>query len=331
MSDEFDKRPNHLQNEEFTLPITDRLTLLTGTIHPQLAKDVGTILETEVLEPIVIFPDRERRATVTHSLRRKDVFIIHPVSLPDPNAAFMELCIMIDTAKRRGADYVTAVIPYPGYTRGDRDEPPGTSITFRLLCDLLETAGVDRIVTGDLHAEQEKGFSRKPWDIVWASEVLIKPIRELGLQNICVVAPDLGAIKGARAWTKLLGIEKEYAGVDKRRDPITLETKSLSLIGTVAGYNVLLYDDETVTAESLVDGANMCLRNGALPNGIYAAVAHGKLSETALQRITDSPITRLLITDSIPQGEAVRNHSKIIVVPYAPAFAKEILRIHREG
>src|SRR4030042_3529780 len=237
------------------LPVTNRLTLLTGTTHPQFAREIGSILQTKTQEPIVLFDGCEMAAVLdkkTHSLRRKDVFITQSRALPNPYQALFEIALMADLARRAGADSISAVMPHPGCSRGDRDQPPRrSSIAFRLIVDILETAGVTSFITGDLHADQEKGFSRFPWAVAWGSTVLAPKINALGLDGITVVGPDIGAARGADKWHALLQGATGIAIAKKDRDPDTQETRTKILVGDVRGKNVVMYDDEIVTAGTL--------------------------------------------------------------------------------
>ncbi|MBI5452549.1 ribose-phosphate diphosphokinase, partial [Candidatus Gottesmanbacteria bacterium] len=176
------------------------LQIITGLANPALAEEVGKILQHEIDKPVTLFGDGERRIVVSHSLRRKDVVIIQPTSPPDVNGHIMELLLMIDAARRASAAEITAVIPYFGYSRQDRKEQSGVPISARLVADLIQTAGANRIVTIDVHSDQEQGFTSIPWETLYGSYALVPRLKEenLDLQNTVILSPDMGGVKRTR-------------------------------------------------------------------------------------------------------------------------------------
>src|SRR5436190_6852038 len=224
--------------------MNDKLKVLTGTAHPILARaiceDLGVALGAATVET---FPDGETFVQIKENIRGKDVYIVQPTS-PPANQNLMELLIMVDAVRRASAHRITAVLPFFGYARQDRKDRPRVPITAKLVANLLVAAGVNRVLTMDLHAQQIQGFFDIPVDHLYASPVLIKAIRERGIEDIVVVSPDVGGIKMSHAYAKTLGAP--FAIVAKNRVSAD-EVEALSLIGEVEGKNVLLVDDLTET------------------------------------------------------------------------------------
>ncbi len=236
----------------------------------------------------------------------------------------MELLIMIDAAKRASASRITAVIPYFGYARQDRKDQPRVSITAKLIANLLTTAGADRILTMDLHAPQIQGFFDIPVDHLYSSLILINHFKQMKIENLVVASPDVGGVKLARSYAKQL--ETDLVIVDKRR-PKPNESEILNIIGDVSGKNVLLVDDMIDTAGTIVNAAQAMKENGAL--NIYAACTHPILSGNAVERIENSPIEKVIATDTV-----VTHHppcSKLEIVSVAQLFAEAIKRIYDDS
>ena len=240
------------------------------------------------------FPDGETYVKIEENIRGRDVFIIQPTS-PPTNQHLMELLIMVDAARRASADRITAVIPFFGYARQDRKDQPRVPITAKLVANLLHAAGVSRVLTMDLHAQQVQGFFDIPVDHLYSMPVLLKYLRTRLTRKTVVVSPDVGGLKMASAYSQALGAN--LAIVAKQRKSAT-ETKALYVIGDVDGCDVLLVDDLTETAGTLSSAANVLKEHGAL--NIYAGVAHAVLVDLAIPRLQNSQIEELITTNSTP-------------------------------
>lgn len=297
------------------------LRILSGTAHPALsqaiADNLGVPLGSAVVET---FPDGETFVQINENIRGRDVFIVQP-TCPPANQNLMELLIMVDAVRRASAHRITAVLPFFGYARQDRKDRPRVPITAKLVANLLVAAGVNRVLTMDLHAGQIQGFFDIPVDHLYASPVLIKAIRERGLEDIVVVSPDVGGLKMSHAYAKALGAP--FAIVAKNRISAE-EVEALSVIGDVKDRNVLLVDDLTESAGTLTAAARLLAEKGA--KNIYAGVSHGVLSEKGHERLKNSPIIELFSTDSVPQAHG----NKVTVLSVAPLLGEAIKRIHSD-
>jgi ribose-phosphate pyrophosphokinase len=240
------------------------------------------------------FPDGETYVKIEENVRGRDVFLIQPTS-PPTNQHLMELLIMVDAARRASADRITAVIPFFGYARQDRKDQPRVPITAKLVANLLYAAGVSRVLTMDLHAQQVQGFFDIPVDHLYSMPVLIKYLRQVLTRKTVIVSPDVGGLKMASAYAQALGAN--LAIVAKQRKSAT-ETQALYVIGEVEGCDVLLVDDLTETAGTLVSAAETLKSKGALD--IYAAVSHAVLVDIAIPRLQKSKIKELVTTNSTP-------------------------------
>jgi ribose-phosphate pyrophosphokinase len=302
----------------------EEFILLTGRANPELAHAIGKKLGIEITNPITAFSDGEIRVRIKSNLRRRTVFIIQPTSAP-VNDNLMELILMADAARRASATEIVAVIPYYGYSRQDRKEMSRVPISSSVVAKMLVTAGVDRILTVDIHSEQQEGFIHEPWDNLFGSYSILPELQKRNLTNLVVASPDKGGILQATAYAKLLGA-KEIAVVYKQRD-INLNdvSNTLAMIGEVEGKNVLLVDDMISTAGTIANAANHIKMKGA--KSIRVAATHGIFSGDALKYIQDSAIEELLITDTIAQPEIVRNNPKITIVSVAQLLAEAILRV----
>lgn len=263
------------------------------------------------------FSDGELYVKYSESIRGVDIFIIQPT--PPPGNNILELLMLIDAAKRASAYRVTAVIPYFGYARQDRKDRPRVSIAAKLMANLLTTAGADRILTMDMHAPQIQGFFDIPVDHLYASSVFVDFIRQHPMDDLVVVAPDVGSLKMARSYSKRL--HAGLAFVDKRR-PQQNVAEVMNIIGDVENKNILMVDDMIDTAGTLTNAAVALKERGA--KKIIAAGTHPILSGPAHQRIEDSPIDLVLVTDTIPLQ---RHSSKIKILSVAGMFADAIRRI----
>ncbi|HSJ02794.1 MAG: ribose-phosphate diphosphokinase [Verrucomicrobium sp.] len=301
--------------------MNNTLRILSGTAHPTLslaiAETLGVPLGSAVVET---FPDGETFVQINENIRGRDVYIVQP-TCPPANQNLMELLIMVDAVRRASAQRITAVLPFFGYARQDRKDRPRVPITAKLVANLLVAAGVNRVLTMDLHAGQIQGFFDIPVDHLYASPVLIKAIRERGLEDIVVVSPDVGGLKMCHAYAKALGAP--FAIVAKNRISAD-EVEALNVIGDVKGRNVLLVDDLTESAGTLTAAARLLAEKGA--KNIYAGVSHAVLSEKGHERLKNSPIIELFSTDSVPQARG----EKVTVLGVAALLGEAIKRIHSD-
>lgn len=270
------------------------------------------------------FSDGEIRVQIGDNIRGKDVFIVNSTS-PPVNDHLMELLILIDAAKRASADRVTAVLPYFGYARQDRKDKPRVSITAKLVSNLIVAAGADRVLTLDLHCGQIQGFFDIPMDHLSGEREFERHVRDIGTDNMVVVSPDMGSVKRAREMANRLNVP--LALVDKRR-PRENEAEVMNLIGDVEGLDAVIFDDLVDTAGTLCNAAKSVIENGA--KSVRACITHPVLSGAAIDRVTKSVLTELLVSDSIPLSEAAKACPKIKVVSFAPLLGKAISRIHNE-
>ncbi len=304
-----------------------QLVLLAGTSNPKLAEEVGKLLQIEVCNPISKFADGEIRVRVKKNMRRNDVFIIHPTS-PSVNDHLMELLLMIDAAKRASASEITAVIPYFGYARQDRKEQPRVPISSSLIVKMIETAGVHRIVTVDIHSEQQQGFFFGPWDNLYGSYSLIPAIESKGIKDLVVASPDKNGVSRAVAFAKRLSADG-VAIVFKERDiEVSNESEALGIIGDVKGKNVLIVDDMIDTAGTLINAAELITEKGA--KSVRAASTHGLFSGDAIKKINNSPLEEIFITDTIAVRPEIINNPKFTVASVAELLAEGI-RCIRSG
>jgi ribose-phosphate pyrophosphokinase len=303
----------------------DDLILLTGRSNPKLALDIAGILGVALHQPISMFCDGEIRVRIPVNIRRKFVFIVQSTAIP-VNDSIMELIFMIDAAKRSSAREIIVVTPYFGYSRQDRKEMPRVPISASAVASMIENAGADRIMTIDIHSEQEEGFIRKPWDNLYGSYSLIPVIKSRNLSDFVVASPDKGGVVRATGYAKLLNATG-IAIVYKERD-ITLHNKSeaLDMIGDVSGKNVLLVDDMIDTGGTIVNAANFLKKKGA--GIISVAATHGIFSGEAMTKIADcSSINDVIITNTIALSEQVVKNPKVTVVSVAQLLAEAIMRI----
>ena len=298
------------------------LKIFTGNAHRQLAQDIAAKLDIKVGNASVQhFPDGEIDVKVNEDVRGCDVFLVQP-SCPPVNENLMELLIMIDCMKRASVGRITAVIPYFGYARKDRKDEGRVPITAKLVANLLTKAGLDRIVTVDLHASQIQGFFDIPVDHLFASPVISQYFLTLQIPNLVVVSPDVGSIKMARAYAKRLS--GDLAVVDKRRiGPEEVEVNAV--IGDVENKNVILIDDIISTAGTITNAARLVKSKGALD--VYIAATHPILCGQAWDKLQKAPVKSVVVTDSIPlKGNADR--TAIHVLSLAGLLAEAMHRIH---
>jgi ribose-phosphate pyrophosphokinase len=271
------------------------------------------------------FSDGEQYCQVLENVRGRDVFVIQPTCQP-VNENLMELLLILDALKRASAQRINAVIPYYGYARQDRKDKPRVPITSRLVADLLETVGVDRIICVDLHAAQIQGFFNVPVDHLFAASIFVDHIRHMGLKNLTMVSPDAGGVERARAYAKRL--KADLAIVDKRREAANV-AEVMNVIGDVRKRNCVIVDDMIDTGGTLCETVGALLKKGA--KRVYACASHAVLSGPAVDRLKQSEITALFVTDTIPIGDKAKRCKKIEVLSVAPLLGEAIRRIHDES
>lgn len=301
-----------------------KLKIFTGNANPALAKEICDYLGLPLGEAFVgRFNNGEVQIMIDESVRGKDVFIIQPTSYP-VNDNLMELMVMADALKRASARHITAVVPYYGYARQDRKTRGREPITAKLVANLMQTAGITRLVTIDLHAGQIQGFFDVPVDHLFGASILAKYINEKNMEDVIVVSPDLGGVTRARDLADRIGAP--IAIIEKKR-PKPGVAKVMNLIGDVAGKNCIIIDDIVDTAGSLVEGAKALEEFGA--KSVTAAVTHAVLTDPASERIANSNIKELIVTNTIPLPENC-NLPNITQLSVAPLLGEAIMRIFHE-
>ncbi|HEV3409140.1 MAG TPA: ribose-phosphate pyrophosphokinase [Chthoniobacterales bacterium] len=299
------------------------LKIFSGSAHRDLAQRICDAIGAPLGQATISqFPDGETYVMIEENIRGRDVFIIQPTS-PPSNQHLMELLIMVDAARRASAARITAVIPFFGYARQDRKDKPRVPITAKLVANLLNAAGVHRVLTMDLHAQQVQGFFDIPVDHLYSMPVLIKYLRTILPEKTVVVSPDVGGIKMASAYSQALGFN--LAIVAKQRKSST-ETKVQYVIGDVEDCDVLLIDDLTETAGTLTSAATVLRDRGA--KNIYAAVSHAVLVDVAIPRLQKSILEELITTNSTPVRPV--DGFKTTVLCVAELLGEGIQRIHND-
>jgi len=304
----------------------DHLTLISGRAHAQLSADIADYLGVNLATvDIADFPDGETQVKLNHNVRGRDVFLIQPTG-PSANQNLMELLILVDTCMRASAERITAVIPYFGYARQDRKDKGRVPITAKLVANMLDTAGVDRVLTVDLHAAQIQGFFDLPVDHLYAAPILDEYFRTLSIpvEEMVIVSPDEGSIKRAMQHVENLG--GSLAIVDKRRSSATDVRQANVIGGPIEGKIALIFDDMISTAGSIVGAVNIAHKFGA--KKIYVGATHGVFCGPAVARLNEAPIDELVVTDSLPCPVAgkIRNLRRVSI---APMVGEAIRRIHR--
>lgn len=304
----------------------EKTVVFSGRGNPELAEKIAAYLGIRLGEiKLFNFSDGENYCQVLENVRGRDVFVIQPTCHP-VNDNLMELLIIMDALKRASAQRVNAVIPYYGYARQDRKDKPRVPITSRLVADLLEAVGTDRLICVDVHAAQIQGFFNVPVDHLFAAPVLINHIARMGLPNLTVVSPDAGGVERARAYAKRLGTQ--LAIVDKRREVANV-AEVMNVIGDVKNRSCFIVDDIIDTSGTLCETVKALLEKGA--KAVYAACTHPVFSGPAVDRLNASGISKVLVTDTIPIGEKQKLCSKIEVLSVAPLLGEAIQRIHDES
>ena len=300
------------------------LKIFSGSANPALAetiaKGIGVPLGNAQLKR---FSDGEVFVEIDENVRGMDVFVIQPTCAP-ANEHLMELLIMIDALKRASADRITAVIPYYGYARQDRKVQPRTPITSKLVADMLTAAGAGRVISMDLHAGQIQGFFNIPFDHLYATPIFLDYLtKEKKGKDWVVVSPDAGGTERARAYAKRLNAE--LAIIDKRRSAPN-HSEVMHLVGEVKGRKAIIVDDIVDTAGTLAQGAKAIMDQGATE--VIAVSTHGVLSGSAVEKIERSPLQQLLVSDTIPLGDAAKKWQKIKVLSVGKILSEAIRRIH---
>ncbi len=301
----------------------DQFEIYHGNANPDLARKIAHWLNTEPGQAEVFqFANENIFVRILDNVREKDVFLVQPTSRP-VNQSIMELLIMIDAFKRASAGRITAVVPYYAYGRSDKKDQPRVPITARLIADMMSVAGADRMLTMDLHQGQIQGFFNIPVDELTAVHMLSRYFIDKRLDE-CVVVTDLGFAKRARAFAELL--DAPLAIVEKRRHGNLDRAEVINVIGEVSGRRAIIVDDEIDTAGTLIEITRALEREGVTE--IYACATHGILSDPAVERIANSTLREVVITDSVPLPES-KHIPQIRVLSVAPLIGEAIKRIHR--
>ena len=301
--------------------------IISGNSNPILAEQISKELKVEVIDVSVTkFSDQEVFVEINENIRGKNIFVIQSTSMP-ANDNIMELLITIDALKRASANTVTAVIPYFGYARQDRKVGPRTPISAKLVADILTTAGIDRLLTIDLHAGQIQGFFDIPVDNLYAAPVITKDILDnYKNKDLVIISPDVGGVVRARGIAKR--INGDLAIVDKRRDKAN-ESEVMNIIGNIKGRDCIIVDDIVDTAGTLCNAAEALIESGA--KSVSAYISHGVLSGPAVERIKTSKLNELVITDSIAPTKLILDASNIRILNLAPLIAEAIKRISSDS
>ena len=305
----------------------DQMMVFTGNANPQLAQAVANYLDLSLGKAVVgEFSDGETLIEITENVRGRDVFIIQPTCVPTNNN-LMELLVMIDALRRSSTRRITAVIPYFGYSRQDRrPRSARVPLTAKLVADMIVTAGADRVLTVDLHADQVQGFFDKPMDNIYASPILLGDIWRRGYENLMVVSPDVGGVVRARALAKRLD-DADLAIIDKRR-PKPNVAKVMNIIGDVKGRTCVLVDDLVDTAGTLAQAAKALKEKGATK--VVAYCTHPVLSGPAVDNIIASELDELVVTDTIPLSKAATECRRIRQLSIAELLAETMRRVSNE-
>jgi ribose-phosphate pyrophosphokinase len=301
------------------------IKLFTGNSNRTLADEIAEVLDIPAGDATVsTFSDGEIMIHVNENVRGSDVFVVQSTCMP-VNNNLMELLIMIDALKRASAARITAVIPYYGYARQDRKAAPRVPISARLVADLLSAVGIHRVLTIDLHAGQIQGFFDIPVDHLYATPVLAQYVKREYENDLVIVSPDAGGVERARAFAKRLNAS--LAIIDKRREQANV-SQVMHVIGDVQGKNAILFDDMIDTAGTITQGASALKENGA--KSVIAACSHAVLSGPALDRINESVLKEVIVTNTIPMDNNLEKCKKLKVLSVASLLGDAIKRIHEE-
>jgi ribose-phosphate pyrophosphokinase len=305
--------------------MTNEIKIVTGNSNRSLAQEICRHLGISLgATTVSAFSDGEIMVRIEENVRGMDVFVIQSCSDP-VNTHIMELLILLDALKRSSARRITAVVPYYGYARQDRKDQPRVPVTAKLVADLITVAGAHKVVSMDLHAGQIQGFFNIPVDNLYATPVILEYLQKQKLKDLVVVSPDAGGVQRARAFAKRLNAG--LAIIDKRREAPN-QAKIMSIIGEVADRDVLLLDDMIDTAGTIVQGALACSENKA--RRILATCTHAVLSGPALKLLNESVLDEVIVTNTIPMTDKVKQCKKIKVLSVASLLGEAIRRIHNE-
>jgi len=302
------------------------IKLLTGNSNRKLAGEVAEYLGIPVCDTLITtFSDGEIMVQINENVRGSDIFVLQSTCTP-VNDNIVELLLLIDALKRASAGRITAVIPYYGYARQDRKVQPRVPISSKLVADLITVAGANRVLTVDLHAGQIQGFFNIPVDHLYASPVILDYIKKSNIKNIVIVSPDAGGVERARAFAKRLNAS--LAIIDKRRERAN-ESQVMNVIGDVKGKNTIILDDMIDTAGTITQAASALKEKGA--KKVLAACTHAVLSGPAIERINNSVIEELIVTNTIQLDSKQEKCKKLTVLSIASLLAEAIKRIHEES
>ncbi|MEN8135684.1 MAG: ribose-phosphate pyrophosphokinase [Thermodesulfobacteriota bacterium] len=305
--------------------MVNKIKLFAGNANRPLAEEICKNLNLPLSQAEVrTFSDGEIFVEIGENVRGADVFVIQPTCTP-VNDHLMELVIMVDALRRASARRITAVVPYYGYARQDRKVAPRVPITAKVVAEMMMVVGVRRVLAMDLHAGQIQGFFNIPVDHLYAAPVLMKYLQEEIRDDIIMVSPDAGGVERTRAYAKRLDVD--LAIIDKRRERANV-AQALNVIGDVSGKRAIMLDDMVDTAGTLCAAADILMKAGA--KEVYACCSHGVLSGPAIERLENSQIKKLVITNSIPLTGAASTCKKIEVLSVGELLAEAIDRIHSE-
>jgi ribose-phosphate pyrophosphokinase len=303
----------------------DQIKIFCGNANRPLAQEICDHLGVPLGSALWrVFADGEIYIQIQENVRGADVFVVQPTSKP-VDRHLIELLLMIDALKRASADRITAVLPYYGYARQDRKDRPRVPISAKLIAELLETAGADRVLALDLHAAQIQGFFDVPVDHLFATPVMIDYMKSILTEETIVVSPDAGGVERARAFAKRLNVQ--LAIIDKRREEVNV-AEVMHIIGEVEGRDCLIVDDLIDTAGTLVKSAEALLNAGA--SSVTACATHGVLSPPSIERIEASRIREVVLTNSILPSEEASRSARIRILSVGPLLARAIQSIHEE-
>ena len=292
--------------------------VFSGTKSRYLAEKICASLKCPLGNLVIThFADGEFAVSYEESIRGRDVFLVQSTFPNSDN--LMELLLMIDAAKRASARSIIAVIPYFGWARQDRKDKPRVSIGAKLVADLLSVAGIDRLITMDLHADQEQGFFDVPVDHLYASTIMLPYVKSLNLPNLCIATPDVGGSKRASTYAKYLDCPLVLCNKTRKKANVV---EDMQIIGNVKGMDVILVDDIVDTAGTITKAADLMMENGA--NSVRAIASHCVMSGPASQRVADSALKEMVFTDSIPYNNAC---NKVKLLTVADMFAETIRRV----
>jgi len=304
--------------------LNKKIKVFTGNSNPQIAKEICDFLGIPLGKAEVgAFSDGESSVEIHESVRGMQVFVIQSTS-PPVNDNLMELLVMIDALKRASSEEITAVIPYYGYARQDKKVFPRAPITAKLVADLLIAAGTQRVISMELHAGQIQGFFNIPVDHLYSSPVMLEYLKDKFGKDMIIVSPDAGGVERARAYAQRLGVG--LAIIDKRRQgPNVAEV--MNIIGDVRDQNAIILDDMVDTAGTLVNAAEALNDNGA--KNVYGVLTHPVLSGPAVERINNSPLQEIIVSNTIPLREEAKRSSKTKVLKVSKLFGEAIKRVHK--